>query len=92
LVDALARDAHALLAMLHDRRLDEPVGQAARLLATVVGQDLDCDEARVFRMARRVAKDPVISTVDPQVRHGARAPRTASTATRVTSRSTWTAR
>ena len=70
LVDALARDAHAVLVALDGRRLGEPVGQAAALLATVVGQDLDQDEAGVFRIARRVAKDRVISTVDPQARHG----------------------
>jgi hypothetical protein len=40
------------------------------LVATVVGQDLDRDTDGVFRIARRVAKDRVISTVDPQARHG----------------------
>src|SRR5680860_269810 len=39
-------------------------------VATVLGQDLDVDETGVFRIARRVAKDRVISTVDPQTRHG----------------------
>jgi hypothetical protein len=49
----------------------EPVvEQAGRLLATVVGQDLDHDVDGVFRIARRVARDRVISTVDPQARHG----------------------
>src|SRR5664279_5882176 len=70
LVDALACDAHALLAAMDGGHLAEPVEQAAALLATVVGQDLDQDEAGVFRIARRVAKDRVISTVDPQARHG----------------------
>ena len=46
------------------------MAQAAALLATVLGQDLDRDEAGVFRIARRVAKDRVISTVDPETRHG----------------------
>jgi hypothetical protein len=37
----------------------------------VVGQDLDqSGEDGVFRIARRVAKDRVISTVDPDARHG----------------------
>ncbi|MDD4868742.1 MAG: transposase, partial [Mycobacterium sp.] len=41
------------------------------MLATVVGQDLDQDaDDGVFRTARRVAADRVISTVDPQARHG----------------------
>jgi len=39
-------------------------------LAAVVGQDLDEGEDGVFRIARRVAKDRIISTVDPQARHG----------------------
>ena len=70
LVDARARDGHALLAALDGRGLSEPVTQAGVLLATVLGQDLDQDAAGVFRIARRVARDRVISTVDPQARHG----------------------
>ena len=70
LVDALARDGMALLAVLDGRELSEAAAQAAALLATVLGQDLDLDEAGVFRIARRVAKDRVISTVDPETRHG----------------------
>ena len=70
LVDALARDGMALLAVVDGRELSEALAQAAALLATVLGQDLDQDEAGVFRIARRVAKDRVISTVDPDTRHG----------------------
>jgi hypothetical protein len=70
LVDALARDGMALLDVLNGRELSEAVGQAAALLATVLGQDLDQDEAGGFRIARRVARDRVISTVDPESRHG----------------------
>ena len=70
LIDALATDAMALLRVLDGRKLSEALSQAAALLATVTGQDLDQDEAGVFRIARRVAKDRVISTVDPQARHG----------------------
>lgn len=70
LVDSRARDAHALLAVLQGRQLDEEVMQAGVLLATVVGQDLVQGGDGVFRIARRVAKDRVISTVDPQARHG----------------------
>lgn len=69
LVDALARDAMALVAALDGRALEPEVDQAARLLATVVGQDLD-EVDGVFRIARRVARDRVISTVDPDARHG----------------------
>jgi hypothetical protein len=70
LVDALARDAHAVLSVLDGRDLSRRVNQAAALLASVVGQDLDTDETGVFRIAQRVAKDRVVSTVDPEARHG----------------------
>ena len=70
LVDALAKDARALLAALDGRELADSVVQAAALLAAVAGQDLDEGADGVFRIARRVAKDRVISTVDPQARHG----------------------
>jgi len=45
-------------------------GQAAALLATVLGQDLEKREDGIFRIARRVAPHRVISTVDPEARHG----------------------
>jgi hypothetical protein len=70
LIDALAKDGMALLRVLDGRELEDGVSQAAVLLATVLGQDLDQDQTGVFRIARRVAKDRVISTVDPQARHG----------------------
>ncbi len=70
MVDALARDGMAVLGVLDGRELSEVVARAGELLATVLGQDLEVDEAGVFRIARRVAKDRVISTVDPQARHG----------------------
>ena len=70
LVDALAKDARALLAALDGRELSDAVAQAAALLAAVTGQDLDEGADGVFRIARRVAKDRVISTVDPEARHG----------------------
>jgi hypothetical protein len=69
LVDALARDARALLAVLEGRELGAELAQAAALLASVTGQDLEQDTAGVFRIARRVAPDRVISTVDPDARH-----------------------
>jgi hypothetical protein len=70
LVDALACDANALLAALDGQALPEDLAQAAALLATLVGQDLDEGDDGVFRIARRVAPDRVISTVDPDSRHG----------------------
>jgi len=70
LIDELARDGYAALSSLQERRLVEPLLQAAQLLATVLGQDLEQRADGVFRIARRVAKDRVISTVDPDARHG----------------------
>ena len=70
LIDSRARDGYALLALLDGRKLADPVTQAAALLATVLGQDLEHGSDGVFRIARRVAKDRVISTVDPDTRHG----------------------
>ena len=69
LVDALATDGYAALAVLEGLEPATPVLQAGELLATLLGQDLDCVEG-VFHIARRVAKDRVISTVDPEARHG----------------------
>jgi Transposase DDE domain len=41
-----------------------------QLLATVVGQDLEQRDDGLIRIARGVAEDRVISTVDPDARHG----------------------
>jgi len=70
LVDALANDAHALFAVLDGQELGPAVAQAAELLAAVTGQDLEQGAAGVFKIARRVAPDRVISVVDPDARHG----------------------
>ena len=70
LVDALARDGQALLEALEGRPLPPALGQAATLLATVLGQDLEDGPDGRIRIARRVARDRVISTVDPEARHG----------------------
>ena len=70
LIDALASDALALLVALEGVNLEPEVGKAATLLAAGGGQDLDEGEDGVFRIARRVAKDRIISTVDPDARHG----------------------
>jgi hypothetical protein len=70
LVDALAKDAYALLSVLDGQEPGPVLAQAAALLASVTGQDLEQDAGGVFRIARRVAPDRVISAVDPQARHG----------------------
>ena len=70
LVDVRARDAHVVLALLQGRRLPTAVAEAVWLLAAVVGQDLEQGSDGRFQIARKVAADRVISTVDPDARHG----------------------
>jgi IS5 family transposase len=70
LVDALARDARVVVLALDGRELDPATSEAAALLASVTGQDLEQGSDGVFRIARRVAKDRIISTVDSDARHG----------------------
>jgi hypothetical protein len=70
LIDTRARDGYACLTVLDGRQLAEPLAQAMQLLAIVLGQDLETGEDGVLRIARRVAKDRMISTVDTEARHG----------------------
>jgi hypothetical protein len=74
LVSMLVGDANLLVAGFADTDLTEEQAQAVALLALVAGQDVepakgsDGTDGR-WRIARRVAPDRVISTVDPQTRH-----------------------
>lgn len=70
LVDALVRDCLAVLGVLEGRQLPDLLVEAFELLALVSGQDVVQGEDGVWRIARRVAPDRVISTVDTQARHG----------------------
>ncbi|MFI7193999.1 transposase [Nocardia nova] len=70
LIDSRARDGMAMLALLDGCELDEQVGKAAALLATVLGQDIGEDADGHFAIVRGTATDRVISTVDPETRHG----------------------
>jgi hypothetical protein len=70
LIDSRARDAIALILALQGRQLSSEVTEAAALLAAVIGQDLEVAADGSFAIARRVAKDRIISTVDPEARHG----------------------
>lgn len=70
LVDALVRDAQEALGALDGHELGGPLGEAAELLGLVAGQDVEQDDDGIFRIARRVARDRLISTVDTQARHG----------------------
>lgn len=70
LVDELVNDALAALGVLDEQPLPVTAQDAAGLLALVSGQDVEQGEDGVFRIARKTAKDRVISTVDTQARHG----------------------
>ena len=74
LVSALVIDANAVVAALQGQELDEPAASAVALLALVAGQDVEPAEGSDgrdgrWRIARKVAEDRVISTVDPGARH-----------------------
>jgi hypothetical protein len=49
---------------------DEAVSDAHRLLRELIGQDFDIDDDGVPRLHRGTRADRIISTVDPQMRHG----------------------
>jgi hypothetical protein len=70
LVDALVRDAYRAHYALRGERLDPRVAEAAALLATVTGQDIEETADGRFAIFEGTAPDRVISTVDPQARHG----------------------
>ena len=70
LIDSRAKDADALLLVLEGKELGPVLTEAAALLATVVGQDTEEGPDGVFRIVRGVARDRIISTVDPETRHG----------------------
>jgi DDE family transposase/transposase-like protein DUF772 len=74
LVDALVGDAHRLLGHLPEQELGPRAAEAVALLALVAGQDVepvagsDGTDGR-WQIARRIAEDRVVSTVDPEARH-----------------------
>jgi hypothetical protein len=74
LVDALVGDALRLLGHLPEQELGPEPAEAVALLALIAGQDVepvpdgDGTDGR-WRIRRGVAKDRVISVVDPEARH-----------------------
>ena len=82
LVSALVNDANAVLAAFAEVDSDEweePARAALALLALVAGQDVEPAEGSDgtdgrWRIARKVAPDRVVSTVDPDARHTRKSP------------------
>jgi hypothetical protein len=79
LVSALVNDADAIVGAFKDARLGEAAASALALLALVAGQDVEPAEGSDgtdgrWRIARKVAGDRVISTVDPDARHTRKSP------------------
>jgi hypothetical protein len=74
LVSALVNDALALLKALEGTEPDGAAAGAVALLALVAGQDVepagdsDGTDGR-WQIAKKVAEDRVVSTVDPEARH-----------------------
>ena len=68
LVNALVSDALRLLDACEDVEDDEGLA-ATSLLALIAGQDVELDDEGHWRIVRAVAKDRVISVVDPATRH-----------------------
>jgi hypothetical protein len=75
LVDALVRDALAVLEHLGEQEPGSKAADAVGLLALVAGQDVELVDPKdpgdppQWRIAHKVAADRVISTVDPDARH-----------------------
>ena len=74
LVSALVNDANAVVAAFTGVEREEPAASAVALLALVAGQDVEPAEGSDgtdgrWRIARKVAEDRVVSTVDPDARH-----------------------
>jgi hypothetical protein len=70
LADELVNDALAALGALDGQVVPVAAQDSAGLLALVAGQDVEPGEDGVFRIARKTARDRVISTVGTQARHG----------------------
>jgi transposase len=69
----VAQDAERALRAVEatDGLLDaDAVGEAQRLLRELIGQDFDIDDDGVPRLHRGTRADRIISTVDPEMRHG----------------------
>lgn len=74
LIDALVKDALAVLEVVAGWELDGPAAEVVALLALIAGQDVEPADGSdgtdgKWRIRIGVAKDRVISVVDPDARH-----------------------
>ena len=72
LLSLLVRDARKVLSQVDARKedLDPKLKEAANLLAKIVSQDIEQDKENKPKIKKEVAKDRIISTTDPEMRHG----------------------
>jgi IS5 family transposase len=70
LVDALVRDVKIAVEVMAGQKCSQAVAEVVALLAELAGQDIETAADGTFRIARAVAKNRIISTVDVQARHG----------------------
>jgi transposase len=71
LVTGLVHDAEAVLTAAESSASAEAAADKIALLALVAGQDVEPGEEQgSWKIAKKVAKDRVISVVDPEARHG----------------------
>lgn len=70
LLEDLVADGRKLYAHFRRDEVPDSLWQAVELLRLVVEQDITTDPDGRVRIAQRTASDRVISTVDPEMRHG----------------------
>ena len=74
LLSLLVLDARKVLSQvdigLEDEDTDTEMRSTARLLAKILSQDIEEDKNKKPQIKRGVAKDRIISTTDPEMRHG----------------------
>lgn len=69
LLEELVADGRSLVAQYGETEV-AALGQAVELLRLVVEQDIENDADGTVRIAQKTAKDRVMSTEDPEMRHG----------------------
>lgn len=69
LIDHIAKDAVVILGFFENKPTHKELSEALLFLATIMGQDIQVI-GDTYVIAKRVAKDRVISSVDTDARHG----------------------